>query len=446
MTDTPKLTRRRFLERSAAALAAPLILPKLRLFGADAPSNRINLALIGCGARAGYVFLENLPIPGLRVVAAVDPFAGRRESYAARLNEKYETDACRPFRDFREIIARPDIDAVGVFTPDHWHVPVAWAAAQHRKDMYVEKPLSVALEWPWKLRPKMRESGVVFQYGTFQRSVSQFRRACELVRNGYIGNVQRVDVWCPSLPPDVHVPRREESVPEGFDYDLWTGPAPRRPYQPERVSSEGAWHCHETALGFIAGWGAHPLDICQWGLDMDATGPVRYAGRGVLPTAEDELYNTTRGWDIACDYANGVKMRFMDETTAMPVVQAYHYVFRDHGTVFHGDEGWVGVDRMAMYSSDHSRLRQVELADTDTPLPESPGHVENFLECMRTRAQTISPFEAALRCDTISHLSDIVVRTGRPLEWDPAAEQIVNATVEQNKRLGRPMRAGYAIE
>lgn len=439
----PGLSRRRFLTHAATALAAPLILPRTRLLGQNAPSNRINLALIGCGARAGYTFLENLPMEGVRFIAAVDPFADRRESFAARLNEKYGTDSCRPYRDFREIIARPDLDAIGVFTPDHWHVPIAWAAAEHRKDMYVEKPLTVALEWAWQLRPKLRASGVVFQYGTWQRSHREFRQACELVRNGYIGQVRRVDVWCPGLPPSERVTRREEPVPAGFDYDLWTGPAPLAPYQPERVSFLGAWHCRNTALGFIAGWGAHSLDICQWGLDMDHTGPIRYAGTGVVPTATDELYDTTRQWDIACDYANGVKMRFMDELTAAPVVKPYHHVFRDHGTVFHGDDGWVGVDRMAMYSHDNNQLRKTTLKGSDRRLPASPGHWEDFLACVRSRRETISPFEAALRSDTISHLSDIVIRTGQPLEWDPAAEKIRDPSREQLALLNRSVRAPY---
>ena len=439
----PRLSRRGFLTQSAAALALPMIAPRLRLFGQDAPSNKINLALIGCGARAGYTFLANEPIPGLRIVAAVDPFKERRETFAARLNEKYATDACRPVRDFREIIDSAEIDAVGVFTPDHWHVPIAWAAAQQKKDMYVEKPLTLALEWAWKLRPKMKESGAVFQYGTFQRSGRQFRHACELVRNGYIGNVTHVDVWCPGLPVATHVAKRSEAVPAGFDYDLWTGPAPLRPYQPERVSYEGAWHCPETALGFIAGWGAHPVDICQWGLDADTTGPVRYEGRGVLPTASDELYATTRSWDLECTYASGVRMHFMDEVTAKPIVEKYHYLFRDHGTVFHGDEGWVGVDRDGLYTSDRNRLRKIEFKGTDKRLPVSPGHWENFIECVRTRRETLSPFEAALRSDTISHLADIVVRTGKGLEWNPAKEQIVNGSPEQNALLRRDVRPGF---
>lgn len=445
MATTPHhpITRRSFIARTGTALAMPLVLPATRLFGQAAPSKLVNVALIGCGSRAETVLLKNEAVPGVRFVAAVDPFADRRESFATRLNEKYGTDACVPVRDFREIIGRSDIDAVGVFTPDHWHVAVALAAARHGKHMYVEKPLGIALAWAWRLREEILRSGVVFQYGTQQRSGAHFRQACELVRNGYIGQVRRVDVWCPALPMDQQVRRREEPVPAGFDYDLWTGPAPLRPYQPERVSHEGAWHCPEVTLGFIANWGAHPVDICQWGLDMDAGGPVRYEGAGLVPAAENELYATTRRWEVRCDYANGIKMRFMDQFTAEPVVKAYHYVVRPHGTVFHGDEGWIGVDRSAMYSHDANRLRKVALKPTDARLPGSEGHFLNFVQAVKTRGNPVSPFEAAIRSDTICHLAEIAVRTGSALEWDPAAEKIVGGTPAQVAMLDRPVREAF---
>ena len=202
MRHTPlhhPFSRRKFLAGSAAAFAAPMFIPATRLFGADAPSKLVNIAVIGCGGRSAQVVLQNQPYTGVRFVAAVDPFKDRREKFARELNNKYNTDACKPFRDFREIIHRPDIDGVAVFTPDHWHVPVAFAAAGHKKDMYVEKPLGVAMTWAWKLREEIRKSGVVFQYGTQQRSSRVFRQACDLVRNGYIGKIKSVDVWCSSL-------------------------------------------------------------------------------------------------------------------------------------------------------------------------------------------------------------------------------------------------------
>jgi hypothetical protein len=437
--------RRKFLTAAATAFTAPLILPAGRLFGAEAASRQLNIAVIGCGSRASQVLLQNQPYTGVRFVAACDPFKDRAENFAKRLNEKYATDACKSYQDFRRVIDNREIDGVAVFTPDHWHVPVAMLAARGSKDMYVEKPLGVAMTWAWQLREEIQKNKVIFQYGTQQRSSRVFRQACDLVRNGYIGKINSVDVWCGHLAANQHVALKEAAVPENFDYNLWTGPSPHASYQPERVSNMGAWHCHHSALGFIAGWGAHPLDICQWGLDMDASGPVAYDGTGVLPAAADELYDTTRRWDIHCNYANGVKMRFMDTLTATPPVKAYHYLVRDHGTVFHGEEGWVGVDRMAMYSHDTNKLRKLEFRATDSHLPVSDNHFANFLDCMRSREQTISPFETALRSDTISHLSDIVVRTGAPLKWDPVSEKIIDGSDAQNAFLDRPMRDGFKM-
>lgn len=439
-------TRRNFLLRSAAAFSAPLILPAARVFGAEAPSKQLQIAVIGCGGRAAQVLQQNATYSGIKFVAACDPFSDRAAAFAKALNEKYQTDACKPYQDFREIITRKDIDGVAVFTPDHWHVPVALFAARYGKDMYVEKPLGVAMKWAWKLREEIQKHKVIFQYGTQQRSSGNFRKACELVRNGYIGNIKRVDVWCSHLNPNTHVAIKEQQpVPAGFDYNLWTGPSAMRPYQPERVSNMGSWHSWDCAIGFIAGWGAHPLDICQWGLNTDDSGPVSYEGTGVVSSAQDELYNTTRQWDIHCKYANGTEMHFMDTVSATPVVKAYHYLVRDHGTVFHGENGWIGVDRMAMYSHDQNALRKQEFKSSDARLPVSEDHFGNFLDCMRSRQQTISPFEAALRSDTISHLSEIVVRTKSSLQWDPKSETIVGGAKEQVALLDRPMRDGFSV-
>ncbi|RME71025.1 MAG: gfo/Idh/MocA family oxidoreductase, partial [Verrucomicrobia bacterium] len=170
------MSRRRFLAGAAAVAGAPLVLPAARLFGGETPSNTLNLAVIGCGGRASGVVLKSRPYPGVRFIAAVDPFRDRREAFATQLNALYETDACRPYADFREVVSREDLDGVAVFTPDHWHVPVAYVAAGYGKHMYVEKPLGVAMTWAWALRRRLREKGVVFQYGTQQRSWRQFRR------------------------------------------------------------------------------------------------------------------------------------------------------------------------------------------------------------------------------------------------------------------------------
>jgi hypothetical protein len=214
-----------------------------------------------------------------------------------------------------------------------------------------------------------------------------------------------------------------------------------KPYTDNRVTQWGTYHIYDYALGFIAGWGAHPLDIAQWGNNTDHTAPVHYKGTGTIPTGG--LFDTIAEWDMQCKYANGVEMHFMDRITAMPVVRKYHSEPGDHGTTFHGTEGWVSVRRGAMHLSDE-KLRRVKLKDTDVRLYNSSDHMANFIECIKTRKKTISPIENAVQSDLISHLSNAAIRLGRPINWDPAKEQIIgDDTAAQS--INRKIRSPWSV-
>ena len=419
----PALSRRELLKQATAAAAA-ISLPTLvtsAVFGKNAPSNRVNLAAIGVGGR-GASNCEHcfLPLEDVRFVAVADCRKSRREAFAKKVN-------------------------------DHWHVPLAVYAARAGKDMYVEKPLGVALAWAWKLRDEAAKQKIVFQYGTQQRSDQrQFRRACELVRNGYIGPIRRVDVWAldmstqfnqSSLPP--YGSTRPADVPDDLDYPMWIGPAPMKPYMVDRCTCLGAYHIYDYSLGFIAGWGAHPLDIAQWGLDMDQSGPVRYEGTGVIPP-KGSLWDTIESWDVHCQYGNGVKMHFMGSRVAMPVVKAYHPSPNDHGTTFFGDKDWINVNRQALYSSDKA-LQKAAIKPEEAHLPATASQARNFVDCIKSRQPTISPLESAIRCDTISHLSDLCIRLGRAIDWDPQKEQILN-DAEATALLNRPLREPWKLD
>ncbi len=438
---------RRDLLRGAAAAALPMIVPA-SVFGERAPSNRVNLAALGVGNRGRWVNRAMLEFPDVQYVAVCDAYEDRREAIRKEFNEHYGGDYVKSYRNPYEVIERDDVDAVVVATPDHWHVPLAIAAARAGKDMYVEKPLGVAMKWAWRLREAVKKSGSVFQYGAQQRSSPQFRYACELVRNGYLGEIERVEVWCPDISEqfDDFTVKRYGSVrpvppPPGLDYDLWCGPAPKRPYTVDRCTKYGTYHIYDYALGFIAGWGAHPLDIAQWGLGTDHTSPVYYEGAGKLP--EFGLYDTVEMWDVTCYYENGVTMRFMSQRVAEHVAPKYRARWVTHGTTFFGSEGWVSVDRRGLEAS-RASLEAVEFRDSDTRLPKSEDHQRNFIDCVKSREQTVSPLEAATRSDTISHLSDMMIRTRRPIEWDPEAERIVGDPAAA-KRLNRPMRKKWAV-
>ena len=442
-------SRRSFVK--SVSLAAGSVFPAIvpaSVFGASAPSNRVNLAAFGVGGRGTADTDAVNTHPDARFVAVCDSYESRRLAAKQKWDKLYGGDYVKTYSNPWEVLQRNDIDAVVIATPDHWHTPLAIAAARAGKDIYVEKPLSVAMKWSWRLREEVKKKNRIVQYGTQQRSNKAFRYACELVRNGYVGEVQRVEAWCADISaqyPAFSVYKygsvRPIPAPPDLDLDLWCGPSPLRPYTADRCTPYGTYHIYDYALGFIAGWGAHPLDIAQWGLNTDNTGPVFYEGAGSLP--QSGLFDTTESWDIHCYYANNVKMRFMDFRVAQPTVTKYLPRWNDHGTTFFGSEGWVSVDRRGVQVSKDS-LKDVKFRDTDTRLYESDHHQRNFVDCVKSRKPAISPLEAAIRSDTISHLSDIVVRLRRPVRWDPEREVIIDDD-QASKMLDRPMRPKWAL-
>jgi predicted dehydrogenase len=441
-------SRRNFLKgASVAALGFPAIVPA-SVFGQNAPSNRIHLAAFGVGGRGSAVNGALAKQPDARYLGVCDAYRTRAERAKKNWDGIYGGDYVKIYSNPSDILSRSDIDAVVITTPDHWHAPLAIAAARAKKDMYVEKPLSVAMRWNFRVRDEVRKANRVFQYGTQQRSTQLFRRACELVRNGYIGKVKHVEAWCHDMSQQYaafNVPQygsvRPVPTPEDLDLDLWCGPAPLRQYTSDLCTSYGTYHTHDFSIGFVAGWGAHPLDIAQWGLNTDETAPVYYEGAGTVPHVG--LYRTVDNWDIHCYYGNGVPVRFMSERVAKDVITKYRKRYAGHGTTFFGDEGWVSVDRGGMETSRESLMKAGGGAN-DTPLYVSEHHQRNFLDCIRSRKPTISPIEAAVRSDTISHLSDLVVRTNAPIEYDPAAERISNNPTAA-KMMDRPMRSKWAV-
>jgi len=417
-------TRRQFLKRAAAAAActtaAPYVVTSGALGAGTIPpaSERITLGHIGVGGQgSGLVEYGFLPLDDAQCVAVCDPFESRRDNIAKRIDERYAKrigmgsyKGCAKYNDFRKLLARDDIDAVVVATPDHWHVPISMAAVRAGKDLYVEKPLGLSLAEDRAVRDAVNRFGNVFQYGTQQRSSRAFRFACELVRNGRIGRLHTIEATCEGSAEGGST--EPIPVPQGFDYSMWLGPAPMAPLTYDRCIARdylkrGGWYISDYALGFIAGWGAHPLDIAQWGNDTDHTSPVEYEGTGTFPT--EGLFDTATSWDIWCRYSNGVKLHFKSGV---------------HATRFIGTEGWVKVNRNGIWTNPASLLKSAIDPD-EIHLYESRNHQHNFLDCVRSRSATISPVNAAVRSDTISHLSDIAIRTGRTIVWDPEKEEII---------------------
>ncbi len=448
------LSRREFMQRGlavSAVIAVPTIIPG-SAFGADAPSKRVNVALIGCGNIGNYHKNWLTQMEDVRIVAVCDAYKSRRVAMAEALNTHYgAAGTTKVYDDFRQVIALPDVDAVFIGAHDNWHTPMSIAAARSGKDIYCQKPLTLDLGQAKLLRSAVSENKRVFQFGTQYRSESSYPKMVELVRNGYIGELKRIDVWCRNVQNDTkqyHVApygsTEEVPVPEDLDFNVWQGPSPMVPYTVDRCTPWGGYHCPETSLGFVAGCAIHPLGIAQWGNRTDHTSPIRYEGTGSVPS--EGIFRTLERWDIQCDYENGVKLHMMDMMTAKPLVKKYYtQKWQDgDGVVFHGTEGWIGDFKFGTFYSSNQALWKQELKPGDERVYESKGHVRNFIDCVKSRKETVCPVEMAIRCDTIAHMVNIAARTKRVINWDPKAETITGDD-EAQAMTTRPYREEWKI-
>ena len=440
MKTTPSVTRRQFvgglLQAALASATAPLFVPSRLLGGDAAPSNRIRIGHIGTGNQGTGDMKNFLTVDASLSAAVCDPFRSRRENAARIMKETQGHDPAQ-FNDFRELLADKTIDAVVIATPDHWHVPIALAAVRAGKDVYVEKPLGHTLAQNRLLMDAVRKHGRVFQYGTQQRSGEMIKRAVELVRNGYLGDLQRVDVWAPGGRGGGSL--EEIPVPDGLDYELYIGPAPMKPCTKDRITNQGSWFCSDYALGFIAGWGAHPLDVAIWGMDGDQAGPFTLRGTGTFPTP-NALFDTCASWEVDVAFTGGVTMRFVshDKAAEMTKLRADQ---ETNGTTFHGSKGWVSVSRNGYAAShpDWLKLRQCE--GTHRVLYKN-RYYQAFIDSVRERSPSIAPIEDAVRSDALSHLSLIAIKSGGDVVWDPKAYRI-KSPAALNAQMDHPVRGKW---
>ncbi|HVU16685.1 MAG TPA: Gfo/Idh/MocA family oxidoreductase [Candidatus Didemnitutus sp.] len=452
----PLVSRRQFIRTAAGAtalVAAPMILPS-RLFGADAPSNRIRVGHIGCGRIATGHDMPGVFKSGLADVVAVCDLDSKRAAAGKLLVEKWHRDANLPapaitvFADYKELLARPDIDAVTVSLPDHQHAEVALRAIHAGKDVYLQKPFTMTHAESVVLRDAVARSGRILQVGSQQRSWGpheQFRHACEFVRSGRVGRLKAVEIGLPVDPTKPDDP--EQPIPPNLNYDVWLGPTPQVYYTEQRVHSQTdvasrpGWLRNEsTCLGMITGWGAHHFDTAHWGMDMEHGAPVTIEGRGEFP--KNKIWNVHGAYDVQLTYPGDIHMHVSDKF--------------QNGIKFIGDEGWIFVSRdEAATASDptgHAPAHLPWLAASDPKLldpngvtvkfPSSTSHHRNWLECVKSRARPLAPADVAHSANTACILSWIAMKTERPLTWDAKAERFVNDDLA-NAMLSRPERAGF---
>ena len=417
------LTRRAFLKSSAGAAGAffvPTIVSS-SVFGAYAPSNRITIGSIGLGGMGTGNMKGFKGKSDSEVVAICDVDA----NHLAKARETAGLDPKSCYGDFRELLARSDIDAVVVATPDHWHVPVSIAAVRTGKDVYCEKPLTLTIAEGRALANEVRRYGRILQTGSQQRSSDNFRFACELVRNGRIGKVHTVRVGIPGNNKTCEPTWTPEPVPEGFDYDFWLGPAPWEPYHHQRCHYEFRFLLDYSG-GQPTNWGAHHLDIAQWGLGMDSSGPVEIVGKGEFPTSG--LFTTATKVYFEATYADGVKL----------ICQT-----GGSNTRFEGTDGWVDVKRGGL-KTEPEPLAKETIGPDEIHLYESRDHKQNFLDCIRSRKDPIASAETGHRSASLCHLGNIAMLLGRKLKWDPDKECFVNDSAA-NSMLARGMRAPWRL-
>jgi hypothetical protein len=447
------VNRRQFLKSlygGALAIASfPYIVPSsvLGANGAVPPSEKIVMGFIGVGSMGGGHLRSFLGYKDVRVAAVCDLREMFRQKAKDRVNQHYGDQGCETYNDFREMLSRKDIDAVAVVTPDHWHSLVGLEAALNGKDMYYEKPLSMSVREDKVLRDMINRYGIIFQFGTQQRSDERFRFACELVRNERIGKLHTIMVSSHPSHPCPNQPTQPMPDKKEFDYDMWLGPAPWAPYTYQRCASRamgtlGMWtFIHDYSLGGLGGaWGIHHVDIAQWGNGTDHTGPIEIEGTGVIP--EDGFVDTAVSWEIEHKYANGVKMIHMNTATALKRAPQFS-LHKSVGILFLGSEGWVFVCRDLIEAHPKSLLTST-IGPDEIRLPRSNNHRRNFIDCVKTRQKTICPIETAVRSDTICHQDDIAIRLGRKLRWDPEREGFINDE-QANRMLTRPMRSPWHL-
>jgi len=427
------INRRVFLKRAAGASAAAVGFPylvrssALGNAGSIAPSERITLGFIGTGGHGRGVNLKNfLGNADAQAVAVCDVDPINRNIARDMVNKKYGNADCATYSDFREVLTRNDIDAVMISTPDHWHVPISIAAAKAGKDVECEKP-TLTIEEGRVLCETMQRYGRVFQWSTEDRSMDVYHRMCELVRNGRIGKVHTIRVELPGGPDKPGDPT-PMPVPDGFDYDMWVGPAPWAPYTKDRCHWNFRW-IRDYSGGQLTDWGAHLLDGAQWGNDTERTGPVEVDGKGKF--WPDGLYNTAIEYRIEYQYADGVRLIVTSGTPSLR---------------FEGSEGWIGNRgwRAPLQAEPKSILNSVIGSNEIHLYTCKAGEQRNFLDCVKSRKDCYFPPEIGQRCFTIAHIGNISMLLGRKLRWNPETERFINDQ-QANRMLSRAMRSPWRL-
>jgi predicted dehydrogenase len=454
------MERRKFIKNMAATTVGAIVMPTIvptSVFGKNAPNNKIQIGQIGCGRIArDHDIAETIRYEQAQFVAVCDVDSKRLsegkkyvDDFYSKKTGKSNYSNVKMYEDYRELLSNKDVDAVIISTPDHWHAQPAIEAALAKKDIYLQKPTSLTVAEGRLLSDIVRRQGVILQVGTQQRSSSQFRIAAELVRNGRIGKIHTVRIGLPGDPPGGNP--KEMPIPPNLNYDMWLGSTPEVYYTEDRVHPQqgygrpGWLRCEQFGAGMITGWGQHHIDSAAWGMDTEYTGPVSVQAVAEFP--KWGLWDVHGDFMVKAEYENGITMYI---SNGYP-----------NGIRYEGNEGWIFVSRGSYVASSSDPVTQSknakaldasdpkiltsEIKENEIHLYQSDNQHGNWLDCIQSRKEPISPVEIGHRACTVCLISHIAMKIPGILEWDPKAERFTNND-SANSMLRRPQRFPYGTD
>lgn len=436
---TSQLSRRRFLAVTGLAVAAPTIIPSsaLGLGGKTAPSNRVTMGVIGHGWQGEGNTRSFLGLQDCQMVAVADLDKTHLQNGINNINSRYKNSDCKGYDDYRELCARKDIDAVMIAVPDHWHALASIEAAKHGKDIYGEKPLARTIAEQQAMVRAVHRNKRIWQTGSWQRSEKHFHYAAEIVRNGLIGKLKRVEVGLPGGHSDFAKTKdktAETPPPQELNYDFWIGPSKMMPYIEARVHKNWRWN-YNTGGGQLLDWIGHHGDIAHWGMGCDNDGPSEIEAHGEFPPT-DAVWNTCTKYRITAKYPGDIEM----------IIAGGHDDIAG-GTKWIGTDGWVWVNRGNAFDSSNKEwndARRLPAELRKVKLYESSSHYQNFIDCVKSRQPTITPINTAHHSAIPGHLGLIAMLVGRKITWD-AKKEVIVGDKEASQLLSRPFRKPWKL-
>ncbi len=433
---TNKSSRRDFVKRSAAVFAGAIVLPQiipssaLGMGGKKAPSDRIVFGLIGTGSQGMSDCRDFLKLNNeVQFVALCDVDANRLKKAKEEIDIANKNKDCRTYGDYRELLEKEKLDAILIALPDHWHGIIYSAVANKKIDVYGEKPICRTIEDGQTIVNAVKKNNIIWQTGSWQRSQANFHRGAELAINGRVGKLKYIEVGLPDGNRGIGTPPIMDVPPE-LNWEMWLGPALKVPY---RGVSHWNWRwILDYSGGQLTDWAGHHIDIANWGAGLENTGPVEIKGTGVYPV--DGIYNVPVEYDFLCKYSNELEMRVAN-ASRLPLGM---------GTTWHGDLGWVHVDRGNIISASDPKILNEVIGEKEIHLYKSDNHYQNFIDCVRSRKETIAPVHVAYRAISVALLGEIAMTTGQTIKWDPFKESIIG-NQRASRMLSRPYRQPWTL-